>query len=690
MKKLNLRISFLKISNVNRNQIGSIVRRMKAIRPKDIPAKIAKIRFGKILPKAGLSRKMIGGFCFVALMTVAVGAVSFWGLNRMNSQLGEISTTRLPSVQSLLALGEGQAAVDAAEKTLLIRDLSADRRQELYTQIDDAFTRINEAWANYALLTHTEEENAQLSKLTQPWLGWSDEASTFEELAKGYESAPTDAAYQTMREQLLNKTSPDYNASHDILSQLAKINTDAAAESQFLAGQGVDQINTIVLVTVGIGFFAAILIGVLMTRSILKPVRLLESELSKLAQGGGDLTRPIEIRRSDEIGKMADAVNLFLANLRNLVKEVVLEAGLMNVESQYSVGSVRMMDVLVAEVSSTTQQLSAGMEEATETTEDIHQNLEKIQRAAQSIAQKARDGAKHTEGIRIKAEESEKTAFEAQMEAATLFRQSSDAIAEAVEGARSVDQINILAKAVLEIASRTNLLALNASIEAARAGDAGRGFSVVASEIRKLAEESQKNVAEIRTVTHTITTSVESLSRTSEGMVSLFENRIQKDYEAFAQTGNRYMSDAQYFNGMSTEFQVTTEELLNSVKNVVHAVSEIAGATHDASMATQSIAERAVILADRSRSVTRNSTVVSERSQDLLCQLSKFKVEETGGEEWMGNDQNDEIGHPRTIEETVLRAIAGVKNDESETTEITKVEPLITFEKSEIEDRLVG
>ena len=119
---------------------------------------------------------------------------------------------------------------------------------------------------------------------------------------------------------------------------------------------------------------------------------------------------------------------------------------------------------------------------------------------------------------------------------------------KAMEDAKVVDQINVLADSIMGITDQTNLLALNASIEAARAGEAGKGFAVVADEIRNLAEQSKENVENIQGVTDAVKKAVENLKTDAEHMLEFVETDVTDSYHKFDELAGYYNEDASNVN----------------------------------------------------------------------------------------------------------------------------------------------
>jgi methyl-accepting chemotaxis protein len=124
---------------------------------------------------------------------------------------------------------------------------------------------------------------------------------------------------------------------------------------------------------------------------------------------------------------------------------------------------------------------------------------------------------------------------------------------------------------------------LSRSRKAARAGESGKGFAVVADEIRKLAEESKTSVSRIQEVTHQVLTIVNTLSSSSMEIMDFIDQKVLNDYEDLVQTSERYNDLSKVINDIVTEFSSTSEELLASIHNMVHAITQISTSANEKS-----------------------------------------------------------------------------------------------------------
>ena len=247
-------------------------------------------------------------------------------------------------------------------------------------------------------------------------------------------------------------------AATDLADKHRKVMSDKEEVITAFSRQTALVMLTIVLIT----FAVASLVTFYVSRGITQPVKYMAGHLAEMAQGGGDLTKRIEILSRDEIGEMANSFNQFVKKLEEIITEVRTSSdGIASAASQ---------------VASSASSLSQGTSEQAASIEETTSSLEQM---SASIAQNA-ENSRQMEQMAVKgAKDSE---------------DSGNAVRESVAAMKQIaEKISIIE----EIAYQTNLLALNAAIEAARAGEHGRGFAVVATEVRKLAERSQTAAQEI-------------------------------------------------------------------------------------------------------------------------------------------------------------------------------------------------
>lgn len=345
----------------------------------------------------------------------------------------------------------------------------------------------------------------------------------------------------------------------------------------------------------------------------------------------GDFTvraNPKQMKRKDEFGKLANAMNslsIALDGLLGGVKAESLKLGNMVQDVQSNVNN---LNSDIEGVSATTQQLSASMEETAAAAQRIDTMSQEMELVSKDIALRSQAGSKKAAGIYERAMRAKEETKANQQRVNEIKDEISSSLLQALEDAKVVDQIDLLAQSIMEITSETNLLALNASIEAARAGEAGKGFSVVADEIRHLAEQSDMAAANIQKVTKDVTEAVENLSQDSERLLSFVSEDVSHNFDSFMDVADAYNEDAEYVDHLVTDFYKISEKLQQSLNGVVEAISGVSIASNEGALGAGDIAERSSDMNIKSNQVLEAVQGAEDTSAKLKEEVANFMISE--------------------------------------------------------------
>lgn len=333
-----------------------------------------------------------------------------------------------------------------------------------------------------------------------------------------------------------------------------------------------------------------------------------------------------KINRNDELGILAESIYNMQISLRNTIKEIIIETDNVNNALQVSNNSILSLKENIDEVSSTVEELSLGVQETASSTEELNTMSTEIESAVELIANKSQDGAISAEEITKKAFELKDTSLKHHDEANEIRVNIKSSMDDALDKIKEVEKIKFLADTILQISFKTNLLALNAAIESARAGEAGKGFSVVAEEIRKLAEDSKNTVNEIHHTMEFIFNAVNNLANISRETLLYIETKVVESYKESAVVGENYDKDAVYVNNLVSDLSATSEELLASIKNVSEAIADISKANTQGAEDTSSIAGKVSRIKQRADEVRIETNNVKQSTENLKALVSKFII----------------------------------------------------------------
>lgn len=278
----------------------------------------------------------------------------------------------------------------------------------------------------------------------------------------------------------------------------------------------------------------------------------------------------------------------------------------------------------VQSLSDLIEHLSSALEEIASGTAVISTNASDTKNDAKNMAEECSAITAYSVDMRERAEEMEQSA-QAEMETVRAKTEEiMSVLHQAIEKSKSVNQIAVLTKDILSISSSTNLIAFNASIEASRAGDAGKGFAIVAQEIRQLVDSCAETANHIQEVNTVVTGAVDYLSSSAEELADYLGKAVLSQLERSVQAGRQYREDSAYIGHSMEAFNQQTDRLRSTMDGIADSISSISGAIDGAVSGIMGAVDSTRILVDDMAGITAGMGTNQEIVGELKKQMDVF------------------------------------------------------------------
>ncbi|MBV7272827.1 methyl-accepting chemotaxis protein [Clostridium sp. PL3] len=561
-------------------------------------------------------QKLLIAFVLVSLFIVIVGCIGIVNMKSIKINADSMHDYNLESMKQLATIRQniGDIRFDVL-KVDAQRNLN-NQNEELEKEINKLYDENTNIISKYENSILSDEEKPIFTKLKDNMQTYK---STYEVIIKfagenNYEEA--DANYSkltTIRTEV-----------YDNLNELIKINTrqaDTAYKQNNLTYSS--SLYEIAIITF-LSLVAALVLGTLISLWISKQI----GKIGKFAEalGDGDLTQSIKINTKEEFGKLSKALNQANSNIKKLISELMNSADNMSTTSEELSATVEEVSAKMEAVNESVEHISRGVQDLSATTEEVNASTEEINSNINELTNEAN-------ASKISANEIKKRAFDIKIKASKnikegtiIYDKSHLNILNAIEEAKVVEEIKIIAESIGDISKQTNLLALNAAIEAARAGEQGKGFSVVADEVRKLAEQSAQAVVNIQNMVSQVQGAVTKLSQSGQDVLKFMENNVKPNYELIQDIGIQYEKDSEFMNNITEDTSTSCKQINEVIEQISTAIQNVSATAEQSAASSEEIYNSVNEVTFAINDVARSAQSQAEFAQKLTDMIQKFKL----------------------------------------------------------------
>ncbi len=525
------------------------------------------------------------------LMALFMSVIGIIGLRATSAAVSGLKTVYEDRTVPLIDLGKildnvHRIRVGAVTATSAS---SQDVVKEAIGRIQQRDQEIGALWSKYMATTLTPEEKQLADAFGQQW-------KIYQESRDRTMSFASAGDFEAARENAKNDAGPKYSAVHETLFKLIELQGSVAKEEfdRAQASYAMERAISIGAIVGGVAF--GLLLAWRIIRSITGPMNQMRATITEVEKSG-DFTRRVPVSAQDEVGQTAQAFNNLMAELQQALGKVLVSVGQVSGSAQTLSGSSQQVASSSTHQSEATSSMAAAVEEMTVSINHVSDSA----RQALEISQKTGQLSSQGGGI------IHDTVREMNQIAETV-RQTAQTIEEL--GQHS-NQISSIVQVIKDVADQTNLLALNAAIEAARAGEQGRGFAVVADEVRKLAERTTKATEEITRMIATIQDSAQAAVSTMG--------------EAVTQVGGG-VALAQQAGDAINQIRDGAEQVVHVVNDISSALTEQSAASNDIAGQVETVAQMTEENSAAAAETASAASHLGDLANTMQAAVSRFKI----------------------------------------------------------------
>lgn len=301
----------------------------------------------------------------------------------------------------------------------------------------------------------------------------------------------------------------------------------------------------------------------------------MERRFEKYANGDFSEETEETANLTEDFSKLAEYAEIMRQNTDSQKKESEQKTAELLESIERLKGQTDELRQRIAESAGPTEEIIASLERITAVSDQIHPFSKEVEDGIEHTSSQVKRSEEDVHAVSMRADGIKKEALKRRQRLRHNQMEMKDSFLRSLKALQAVEEISNLAEAVMEITEKTNLLSLNASIEAAKAGQAGNGFSVVADEIRKLANQSKKKIEKIQWISGEANFAVDSLKEDSGTLLQFVDSKVLSDFDFFMDMAEIYDSDAENMENAVAKLEKICEGLFSSIQSILKAAREI-------------------------------------------------------------------------------------------------------------------